>query len=133
NSIPGRANRLLSWVVTGAFVGFPSAAGRFRRCPVTVTGTPVRPDFVPRDARASRAALGLDPSRPVVLVMGGSQGATGVNQCVINLLPCLGVLATEWQWIHLAGSNDFESVKKAYEACGAQALVRAFAGEMEVL
>src|SRR6185295_6651682 len=30
NTIPGRANRLLSWFVTQAFVGFPSCAERLR-------------------------------------------------------------------------------------------------------
>jgi UDP-N-acetylglucosamine--N-acetylmuramyl-(pentapeptide) pyrophosphoryl-undecaprenol N-acetylglucosamine transferase len=133
NSIPGRANRMLSWVVSGAFVGFPSAAARCRRCPVTVTGTPVRAGFVPRNAGACRAALGLDPSRPVVLVMGGSQGASGVNESVIKLLPCLGVPASDWQWIHLAGSNDVQIVEQAYRACAARAIVRPFADEMEML
>ena len=133
NSIPGRANRLLSWVVSGAFVGFPSAANRFRHCPVTVTGTPVRPGFVSRDATECRRTLGLDPLRAVVLVMGGSQGASGVNQCVIKLLPSLGVLASEWQWIHLTGSNEVETVKQAYAACGARAVVRPFSVEMEVI
>ena len=133
NSIPGRANRLLSWIVSAAFVGFPSTAGHFRRCPVTVTGTPVRPGFTPRDARACRVALSLDPSRPVVLVMGGSQGASGVNQLIKQLLPCLGGFASDWQWIHLTGNNDIEIVKQAYAARGARALVRPFAEEMELL
>jgi len=133
NSIPGRANRLLSWIVTGAFVGFPSAAGHFRRCPVTVTGTPVRAKFVPGHAEACRTSLGLDPSRPVVLVMGGSQGATGVNQCVLKLLPFLGDLAGQWQWIHLTGNYDVEAVRQEYAARGLRALVSPFAEQMEVL
>jgi UDP-N-acetylglucosamine--N-acetylmuramyl-(pentapeptide) pyrophosphoryl-undecaprenol N-acetylglucosamine transferase len=133
NSVPGRANRLLSWAVTGAFIGFPAAATRLRRCPVTVTGTPVRASFMPRDARACRAALGLDASLPVVLVMGGSQGASGVNKCVIELLQCLGGLASQWQWIHLTGSADVGIVEQTYAACGARALVRPFAEKMEVL
>lgn len=133
NAIPGRANRLLSWVVNGAFVGFPCAAAHFRRCPVTVTGTPVRARFVPGHAEACRVSLGLDPSRPVVLVMGGSQGASGVNQCVINLLSSLGDLASQWQWIHLTGANDVEMVKQAYAARGIRAMVSPFAEQMEVL
>jgi UDP-N-acetylglucosamine--N-acetylmuramyl-(pentapeptide) pyrophosphoryl-undecaprenol N-acetylglucosamine transferase len=133
NAIPGRANRLLSWVVTAAFVGFSSAASHFRRCPVTVTGTPVRAKFVPAAPEVCRVSLGLDPSRPVLLVMGGSQGASGVNQCVLNLLPFLGDLAGQWQWIHLTGSNDVETVKQAYAARGVRALVSPFAEQVEVL
>ena len=37
NSIPGRANRWLSWLISQAFVGFPSAAGRLHTRNVTVT------------------------------------------------------------------------------------------------
>src|SRR5262249_35481040 len=59
NSIPGRANRWLSWVVNRAFVGFPSAANRLHTRKVTVTGTPVRPEFQPADAAVCRSALGL--------------------------------------------------------------------------
>src|SRR5581483_4331768 len=42
NTIPGRANRWLSWVVDEAFVGFPQAGTRLRARRVTATGTPVR-------------------------------------------------------------------------------------------
>ncbi len=45
NTIPGRANRLLSRFVDGAFVGFPEAAARLKTRKVTTTGTPVRPQF----------------------------------------------------------------------------------------
>src|SRR5206468_1721718 len=57
NSIPGRANRWLSHGVNRAFVGFPSAARRLGRCDVTVTGTPVRPQFQPCASAARRSAL----------------------------------------------------------------------------
>ena len=89
NTIPGRANRWLSRVVHQAFVGFPQAASRLHTRNVTTTGTPVRQEFQPRDAAACRAALGLDPARPVLLVMGGSQGATGINNLLIHSLAVL--------------------------------------------
>src|SRR5688572_5884216 len=49
NTIPGRANRFLTWFVTQAFVGFPSCVERLRTKDVLVTGTPVRPQFVRSD------------------------------------------------------------------------------------
>src|SRR6185312_5776093 len=79
NTIPGKANRWLSRFVDECFVGFPQAASRLRTRNVVTTGTPVRPQFKPRDAAACRTALGLDPQRATVLVMGGSQGASGIN------------------------------------------------------
>ena len=74
NTIPGRANRWLSWVVNRAFVGFQSAAGRLNNRKITITGTPVRASFRPRDAAACRAELGFDPQRPLLLVMGEARG-----------------------------------------------------------
>lgn len=79
NAVPGRANRLLSWFVEQPFVGFPQAATRLHHQHVVVTGTPVRPQFEPGSAASARVALGLEAQRPVLLVMGGSQGAVGVN------------------------------------------------------
>jgi UDP-N-acetylglucosamine--N-acetylmuramyl-(pentapeptide) pyrophosphoryl-undecaprenol N-acetylglucosamine transferase len=132
NTIPGRANRWLSWLVNGAFIGFPSAAGRLRSRQVTVTGTPVRPQFQPREAGACRAALGLDPARPVVLVMGGSQGASGINEMVMRALPSLARLGPQWQWFHLTGPADAEKVRQAYAALGLQAVVHPFFAGMEL-
>lgn len=132
NTIPGRANRWLARVVNGAFCGFPSAASRLRQRNVTVTGTPVRPRFEPRDARGCRKALGLNPDEPVVLVMGGSQGASGINRLVGAALPLLSRQAAGWQWVHLTGPLDAEATKQQYAAANLQPVVRAFCSEMEL-
>src|SRR5256885_9354369 len=87
NSIPGRANRWLAPFVRAAFVGFPAAARRLRCLTVKVTGTPVRPQFHPMDAGACRVPPGLDANRPGLLVLGGRQGARGVNPLGTPSLP----------------------------------------------
>ncbi len=132
NSIPGRANRWLSWLVQGAFIGFPGAARRLHTATVTVTGTPVRSAFQPREAAAGRAALGLDPARPVVLVMGGSQGASGINSLVSRMLPLVAERFPHWQWFHLAGPADAEALKRAYAEASLSAQVHPFFGPMEL-
>ena len=132
NTIPGRANRWLARVVNGAFCGFPSTAARLPQRRTTVTGTPVRPQFRPRDAGACRASLGLDPARPVVLVMGGSQGAQAINQLVVALLPAVARQTREWQWLHLAGPADAEIVKRSYAALNLTAVVHPFLSEMDL-
>lgn len=132
NTIPGKANRWLARVVDQAFVGFPQAEGRLAASEVVVTGTPVRPTFQARDAAASRAAFGLDPSRPVLLVMGGSQGASGVNELVLNALPVLARHALQWQWLHITGPNDVEKVRQGYARHDLKAVVQPFLAEMDL-
>jgi UDP-N-acetylglucosamine--N-acetylmuramyl-(pentapeptide) pyrophosphoryl-undecaprenol N-acetylglucosamine transferase len=132
NTIPGRANRWLSWVVDGAFVGFPTTAGRLHNRNVTVTGTPVRPRFQAGAAAVRRAGMGFDPARPVLLVMGGSQGATGINELLLQTLPLLASRALDWQWIHITGPGDVEKVRQAYAASKLRAVVRPFFVEMEL-
>ena len=132
NTIPGRANRWLSRFVDQCFVGFPQTAARLRNRHVTVTGTPVRPQFQPRDPNACRAALGLAPDRPTILVMGGSQGASGLNDLIISALPMLAARAPQPQFLHLSGPGDVEKVRHAYADKNLRAVVHAFFGEMEL-
>jgi UDP-N-acetylglucosamine--N-acetylmuramyl-(pentapeptide) pyrophosphoryl-undecaprenol N-acetylglucosamine transferase len=132
NSIPGRANRWLAHFVTQVFVGFPAATARLHHHNILHTGTPVRPQFQPADTGACRMSLGLDARRPVLLVMGGSQGATRINDLVLGTLPALAAALPDLQFIHLAGPADAEKVQAAYAQRGARAVVRPFLTEMEL-
>jgi len=130
NTIPGRANRFLTRFVDEAFVGFPETKSRLQVRKISVTGTPVRPQFSPSAAsnRQSAIALGLDPNVPTILVVGGSQGANGINEMILSSLPMLA--ERNWQWLHLTGTNDFERVKAAYAAHRIKAVVKPFLAEM---
>jgi len=131
NTIPGKANRWLSRFVDECFVGFPQTASRLHTKNVLVPGTPVRPQFKPRDAAACRIALGLDPDRPTVLVMGGSQGASGINDLVTGSLSMLAAREPRMQFFHLSSPADVEKVRKAYAEKNLSAVVHGFFGEMD--
>ena len=144
NTIPGKANRWLSRFVDECFVGFPQAASRLHSSKVVTTGTPVRPQFKPRDPAVCRAALGLDPNRPTILVMGGSQGASGINSLVTGALESLSAgrarrsaragevsPANDLQFFHLSGPSDVEKVRRAYAEKNLRAVVHGFFGEMD--
>ena len=132
NTIPGRANRWLARLVDVAYVGFPQAEARLAAREVVVTGTPVRSQFQVRDVAACRTALGLDPARPVVLVTGGSQGASGLNQMILDALPMLLPHSLQWQWLHLTGPADVERVRQAYSKLNLKAVVHPFLAEMDL-
>jgi UDP-N-acetylglucosamine--N-acetylmuramyl-(pentapeptide) pyrophosphoryl-undecaprenol N-acetylglucosamine transferase len=130
NTIPGRANRFLARFVDEAFIGFPETESRLRAKKVSATGTPVRPQFQPRDAATCRTTLGLDPNLLTILVVGGSQGASGLNEIILSALPLL--VDEKWQWLHLTGANDFEKVKAAYTAKNLKIVVKPFLAEMDL-
>ena len=133
NNIPGRANRWLARLVDRVFVGFPQAAPRLRNRNVSVTGTPVRPQFQPRNAVACRVALGLRPGSPVLLVTGGSQGASRINDALANALPLLAKQSPGLQLLHLAGPKDADKIRKVSSALGMNAVVHEFFAQMELI
>ena len=132
NSIPGRANRWLAPFVDAAFIAFPSAARRLHCHTVKATGTPVRRQFHSMDPESCRANLGLDAGRPVLLVMGGSQGASAINHLVSQSLALLSEQWPDLQFLHLTGTSDFKKVSDAYAAHKLKAVVRPFLTEMEL-
>jgi UDP-N-acetylglucosamine--N-acetylmuramyl-(pentapeptide) pyrophosphoryl-undecaprenol N-acetylglucosamine transferase len=132
NTVPGRANRVLARFVDCAFMGFEGASQRLRCRRVAVTGTPVRPEFQPRDPADCRRALGFDPARPVILVVGGSQGASGLNNLLIRSLPLLAQSEPNWQWLFLTGPNDGEKVRAVSVSSRVTAVIHPFFERMEL-
>ena len=132
NTVPGKANRFLSRFVDEAFVGFSEAALPLKAGKFSITGTPVRPQFsaAKNDAARCRAALGLDPDLPTVLIVGGSQGARGLNDLVLSALPLLA--QKNWQWLHLTGTPDYDKVKNFYAGQNLKAVVKPFLAEMDL-
>jgi UDP-N-acetylglucosamine--N-acetylmuramyl-(pentapeptide) pyrophosphoryl-undecaprenol N-acetylglucosamine transferase len=110
NAVPGRANLLLSRYAQGIGLGAGSARTRFRpRAPCRVTGTPLRREL---EETSRPEDFGLEPGRRTLLVLGGSQGAMGLNTRVLEGLPaCAGL---DFQVLHCAGERDASRVREAY-------------------
>ncbi len=105
NSIPGKANKYASRFVDHVLVGFEACERYFPGKKCSVVGTPVRQDLgarIPRDE--ALALFPLDPARRTLLVMGGSQGAGGINQLLFKAAPMLR--DAHLQIIHLTGERD---------------------------
>src|SRR6266403_447245 len=102
NAIPGKANRLTARMVRAVLLGFKECAPFFPRVRTEITGTPIRHDLKPIDRGEARQKLGLQQDLATVLVMGGSQGASGINQTIIKSLPSLRDVPL--QMIHLSGA-----------------------------
>ncbi len=125
NAIAGRANRLSARWTDSVLLGLQACEASFpgRRC--IVTGTPVRRDLgTPLPKGEARAAFGLDPDKPTLLVMGGSQGASGINQLLFRAAGHLRESGI--QIIHLTGERDDNLAAINYQREGIPAHVSPF-------
>ena len=131
NAIPGRVTRLIAPMVNKTLLGFESCANYLRRAHCVVTGTPVRRGLERIDRAVAAERFGLNPSLPIVLIMGGSQGAHGINQLVLKALPLWHAQREEVQFIHLAGQADANIAEINFRRQRLTAVVQAFSTEME--
>jgi len=122
NSIAGLANRVLSKVATRVVCGFPDALPKS-----TWLGNPVRTEISQLPDRAERIT---DESQPLhLLVLGGSLGATALNEMVPK---GLGLLPEDErpQVVHQAGERHIEQLQRNYEEAGVKAHCVAFIDDM---
>jgi UDP-N-acetylglucosamine--N-acetylmuramyl-(pentapeptide) pyrophosphoryl-undecaprenol N-acetylglucosamine transferase len=84
NSIPGYTNRILAQAASAIFVAFEDMQSYFGSHKVYNVGNAIRETFASEIMKRSDAAslLGLDSSKPIVFVTGGSLGALAINQAI---------------------------------------------------
>ena len=130
NAIPGKANRLNARMVNAVFLGFEECRRHFGGKQCEVTGTPIRRALTVRVRKEEAlATFGLSPGCTTILVMGGSQGARGINESVRAACPQFA--GQNLQFIHLTGPQDDASLRATYQQNGLPAHVAAFSHAME--
>jgi UDP-N-acetylglucosamine--N-acetylmuramyl-(pentapeptide) pyrophosphoryl-undecaprenol N-acetylglucosamine transferase len=103
NALPGKVTRWLSPWCTEVGLGFAAAAAYLPKAKTICVGTPVRPQFYSLD-RAALSDLAIPPDVPLIVVVGGSQGAVAVNHLVRQVAPNW-FEAGAWV-VHLTGETD---------------------------
>jgi UDP-N-acetylglucosamine--N-acetylmuramyl-(pentapeptide) pyrophosphoryl-undecaprenol N-acetylglucosamine transferase len=103
NAMPGKVTRWLSPWCTQVAVGFTDAAQYLPKDKSICVGTPVRPEFM----TATACDLPIPADVPLIVVVGGSQGAVAVNQLVRQAAPTW-FAAGAWV-VHLTGESDPEA------------------------
>jgi UDP-N-acetylglucosamine--N-acetylmuramyl-(pentapeptide) pyrophosphoryl-undecaprenol N-acetylglucosamine transferase len=109
NAVSGLTNRLLAPLVDEIwYASAPDARPLGAR--EYVVGTPVRSSLRrPMSASEGRAALGLDPAKTTIVVLGGSQGARSLNASAASLAET--GLPADWQLLVVAGDADVHSLR----------------------
>ena len=107
----GLANKALG-LLTSQVYAVPGASSFVFRTPLAYLANPVRPQFLELgDYRAP------DVAEPfVVLVMGGSQGASSINSCFLEIATELIEQGVEL--VHVVGERNLEEVSSAYKEKG---------------
>src|SRR6266571_4134225 len=129
NAVPGKANRLTARIVRAVMLGFKECAPFFPKAHTEITGTPIRTELKPLDRQLARQKLGLREDLKTLLVMGGSQGASGINQAMIKALPFFQ--GVPLQVIHLSGARDERLVADNYRRENVPAYIAPFHHRME--
>jgi UDP-N-acetylglucosamine--N-acetylmuramyl-(pentapeptide) pyrophosphoryl-undecaprenol N-acetylglucosamine transferase len=121
NAVPGWANRFGAFLGGTMAVGKPVKDGKFKNA--EVVGLPLKPaisaalDMAKSDwptARSSaKAKLGIKSGKPLLLVMGGSQGSAAINSIVASSLSALMV---DFEILHSVGAkNQLPSATTGYQ------------------
>lgn len=107
NAIPGKVTRALSPWCRAVALGFESAAVHLPRARTIYTSTPVRSQFQPKAIdNLPPLDLSIPEGVPLILIVGGSQGAVAVNKLVRQCAPAW-FNAGAWV-VHLTGDRDIE-------------------------
>ena len=102
NALPGKVTRWLSPWCSLVALGFEAAIAHLPKAKTAVVGTPVRSQFLQTTILPSDIQLPDDV--PVIVVVGGSQGAVAVNRLVRSAAPAW-FEAGAWV-VHQTGSQD---------------------------
>ncbi len=113
DSLPGRANAWAAKFAKRIAISYAETAPLFEKLSgkskdaypkIALTGNPVRHELTTLAPSGAREFLKLEEGTPVILVLGGSQGAQTINETLIEALP---ELLEKYIVIHQTGEKHF--------------------------
>lgn len=102
---PGLANKLAMPFAKAVCTTFPEAVKHIKDNKGIHTGTPIRDMLFNGSKEKGIAMCGFSGNKPVILIMGGSQGSVKVNNSVRELL---GKLLPKYDIVHLCGKGNLD-------------------------
>ena len=102
---PGLANKLCFGAAKKICCNFPETLEMLPAGKAVLTGTPIRAELFTGEREKGLELCGFSGEKPVMMVMGGSQGAVSVNKAVRGNLT---ELLKTFQIVHLCGKGHFD-------------------------
>jgi UDP-N-acetylglucosamine--N-acetylmuramyl-(pentapeptide) pyrophosphoryl-undecaprenol N-acetylglucosamine transferase len=109
DAVPGLVSRILGKIASRVAVSFPPAISFFNARKTAFVGNPVRPSLLKGDKVKAKTLFNLKGDRPIIFVMGGSQGAKQVNELVARTLH---ELLQMYEVVHQCGTVHVEELTK---------------------
>ncbi|MBR1703382.1 MAG: undecaprenyldiphospho-muramoylpentapeptide beta-N-acetylglucosaminyltransferase [Lachnospiraceae bacterium] len=104
---PGLANKLCIPVAQKICCNFPETLDTLPEGKAVLTGSPIREELTQGNKLMGLDLCGFTANKPVLMVMGGSQGAAAVNKAVREALP---KLLENFQVVHLCGKGKLDNI-----------------------
>lgn len=104
---PGLANKLCIPVAQKICCNFPETLDTLPEGKAVLTGSPIREELKQGNKLMGLDLCGFTANKPVLMVMGGSQGAAAVNKAVREALP---KLLENFQVVHLCGKGKLDNI-----------------------
>ena len=104
---PGLANKLCIPVATKVCCNFPETTKYVPSGKAILTGSPIRSELTTGSKLAALELCGFTANKPVVMIIGGSQGAASVNVMVREALP---KLLEDFQVVHICGKDKVDNL-----------------------
>jgi len=101
NLIPGLATKYFGRYCNFVLTGFKETASYLKGCNIVFTGTPLRNQFYINNNIPSWVPRG---NQPLIIIMGGSQGAQVINDVIYNLLDFLNY--KKFRMVHILGDKS---------------------------
>lgn len=105
DTVPGRTTKWAGRFATRVAISYALAASFYPKEKIALTGQPIRDPLIPPE-NYERIYGAKD--RPVILIVGGSQGSQSINNAILKILP---ELLNTYDIVHQAGSSKLEEVK----------------------
>jgi len=109
DSMPGLSNRILGRFAKEIFISYRKTP-YFPEGKMVLVGNPIRRELLEAGSKSEAVkSFELEGVKPIILLLGGSQGAQRINDKIIEILP---ELLKDFKLIHQCGEANFNQVKK---------------------
>ena len=102
--VPGLSNQKAAKWAKKIFTSFEKTE-YFDLEKITVTGNPIRKEILDGDKKIAEEIFSLSLTKPIFLIMGGSQGAEKINDFVLLIL---NNLLKDYEIIHVTGTQNLK-------------------------